>query len=64
MFLSSTPQYIDIPKKVQPKHSGVIFQALSSCLNIYRHVSTLFESTIILVSERNSVTNCTENKVQ
>ena len=52
MFLSSTSQYIDLPKKVQTKHSGAIFQALSSCLNIYKYVSTLFESMKILVSGR------------
>lgn len=51
MFLSSTSLYIGLPKKVQTKHSGAIFQALSSCFNIYKYVSTLFESMKILVSE-------------
>lgn len=59
MVLSSTSPYIDLPKKVQTKHSGAIFQALSSCLTIYKYVSTLFESMKILVSGRN--TSCLSN---
>lgn len=44
MVLSSTSPYIDLPKKVQTKHSGAIFQALSSCLTIYKYVSTLLKA--------------------
>lgn len=59
MFLISTSQYIDLPKKVQTKDSGAILQALPSCLNIYKYISTLFESIKILVSGGN--TPCISN---